>query len=245
MSTPRSPLCPRCGAIRGTVRPGAGQRLEGQCPSCGLGYSTTAMVARRISEPPSDVAKAEQRRAQAEVQARKRSAASRCDFAVYGLDGTWAGRRWLGGWGESDGELRSLELAHGDVHDTAAPLVRVHTQVTKRREQGWDLTPEQQQSGDMRHLAQSLAQHLWLDGAEHSQALRSTFTEPDPTARWSPLELTLEGTPTTFLSLTGPVSWIAIRAVIGVLVRNLDVGPVRLAMIEDLEPYLADDGLPR
>jgi hypothetical protein len=251
MTLPRPGLCPRCGAILDTVGPEAGERREGQCPSCGLGYSTSAIVLHQTSEPLSDAAQAEQQRAQAEVQARKRSAASRCDFAVYGLDATWSGRRWFRGWGESDGESSSVEVAHGDAFDEAAPLLRVRTEpvALSQRSRREHFRPEQARLLKLRHAAQGLAQELWHAGADHSAALQATFAADDPTEQWSPLPLIVDGQTVTLRWLVGWTSWVALGvtndSVVGVQARNIEPDSVRLVVIDDLEPYLADDGLPR
>jgi hypothetical protein len=162
------------------------------------------MVARQTSEPLDDLAKAEQQRTQAEVQARKRSAASRCDYAVYGLDATWSGRRWFGGWGESDGELSSVELAHGDAFDEVEPLLRVRTEpVMLSQRQRRDFRPEHARLLKVRHTAHALAQYLWHVGADHSAALQATCTADDPTEHWSPLPLLVDGETVPFRSLAG------------------------------------------
>jgi hypothetical protein len=53
----------------------------------------------------------------------------------------------------------------------------------------------------------------------------------------------------TFRFLIGRSSWVAVGlgddAVIDVMARNMDPTALRLAVINDLEPYLVDDGSPR
>ena len=251
MTLPRPGLCPRCGAIQEAVRAGPGEHWQGQCPSCGLGYSASAMVLTKSARPLGDAAQAEQRRIQAERQAHKRRAVSRCRFAVYGLDDTWSGRRWIGGFGDSDGELRSVELAHGDPFDETAPLVRVRTELVSiaQRSRPTQFTSDQARFFAIRHAADALAQHLWHAGADHSPALQATFTDDDPTEHWSPLPLIVDGMTVPFRSLVGWTSWIALGvtngSVIGVQARNIEPDSVRPVVIDDLEPYLADDGLPR
>jgi len=100
-----------------------------------------------------------------------------------------------------------------------------------------------------RHAAHALAQHLRHAGADHSPTLQATFTDDDPTEYWSPLPLIVDGQTVTFRWLVGWTSWVALGvtndSVVGVQARNIEPDSVRLVGIDDLEPYLADDGLPR
>ena len=82
-----------------------------------------------------------------------------------------------------------------------------------------------------------------------SPALQTTFTNDDPTEHWSPLPLIIDRKTLPFHSLAGWTSWVALGmtgdSVIRVRARNIEPDAVRLVVIDDLEPYLADDGLPR
>jgi hypothetical protein len=211
----------------------------------------TAVRAFRRVEPPSPTAQAEHERLRAARIARNRAVASRCNFAVYGLDATWSGRRWFGGWSESDEELTSIELAHGDAFDETAPLLRVATGRVSYAHayRHLNLTPEEARRSTIRQAAQALAQHVWHSGADHSPALQATFTAADPTERWSPLSLLVEGQPVQFRSLIGSTSWVTLAlvgdAVIAIQARSIEPDAVRLVVIGDLEPYLVDDGLPQ
>jgi hypothetical protein len=74
-------LCFRCESTPRTGSARAWLTSEGSLPSCGLGFTTTAMVAARSSSP-SD-AQAAEREAIAERLVRdRRAAVSRCGFAV-------------------------------------------------------------------------------------------------------------------------------------------------------------------
>jgi hypothetical protein len=158
-------------------------------------------------------------------------------FPIYGLDARWTGRRWAGGWGSSAGKVDRIDLAHGDAYDEAAPLVRIETLTLEHDPVGMQETT----------AAQTLAQHLWLEGGDHD-AVRPTFSSPDPTASWGELTLTVDGRRSAFRFLTGGSSWVALGRVgdgiVAVEARHIDPADVGLVTVEDVEPYLADDGLP-
>jgi hypothetical protein len=164
----------------------------------------------------------------ADAERRNRAAVARCRFPVYGLDDRWQGRRWIGGFGSSNSELRNLELAHGDPHDPASPLVRV------------DTTTE----GTL--VAQTLVQTLWLESGAHTEAMRSTFEARDPVATWDELTFAIDRAPQPFRSLRSTVTWVATGAVgdvvLSIVGRHVDPTSVGLVRVDDLEPYLAGTG---
>jgi hypothetical protein len=217
--------------------PEDGGRAERACPECGLGFTSSVLRFRPRSALGRWWAR---RRGQHQVRSH---AAERADilrrrtFAIYGLDARWEGRRWAGGWGSSAGKVDRIDLAHGDAYDENAPLVRIET-----------LTLEHDPGGMQEATAaQGLAQHLWLEGGDHD-AVRPTFTSPDPTESWGDLALMVDGQRRAFRFLAAGSSWVALGRVgdrlVAVEARHLDPAGVGLVTIDDVEPYLADDGLP-
>lgn len=235
----RSFLCSRCGERVELPEPDSQQSQSSACPSCGLGFTTSSVVFASsksdsgiIEHPITNV------RWRNRSDRDERQAISRCDFAVYGLDETWSGSRWVGGWGGGP-----LELAHGDAYDQSAPLLRVETVPKPSSRKLPDrASPEAQDSWAVRNAAQSLADRLWHEGAEHSPALRAPFSDGDPTAGWSSLPLIINGRPVPFRSLAADHTWGALgeteSAIITLFARNFDPTHVRLVVIDDFSPYL-------
>jgi hypothetical protein len=161
-------------------------------------------------------------------------------FPVYGLDGTWNGRRWASGWSRSSATVTSVEVGHGDPSDDAAPLVRVGTSSVRLGRDGRDASAITGAS-----LAQDLVSRLWHGGADHTDAIRRTFTGPDPTSGWDETTLLVDGVRMPFRSLTSDGCWVALGRVgagfVSLEARHVDIADVRLAVIDDTTPYLADD----
>lgn len=216
-------LCPRCGSVIPATE--ATIRVEGECPSCGLGFTTAPLTATR--EPIEALRRLKSPR-------RVRSSISRadlknCAFTVYGLDKTWPGDRGVGGWGRSRKELTSLTLDFSVPGDSAAPHLRVETNT---------------KPGGLRATATTLAQYIWKAGAEYSEALRDTFTAQDPTAGWESFEIRVENRPHEFRGLMTDDRWAAIGhlggSVVGINARRSKPGDYDLVPIHDLVAYLHD-----
>lgn len=179
-------------------------------------------------------------------QREHRELVARLAFPVYGLDASWVGSRWFGGWGSSNGVVRRVELAHGDVDDEGAALLRVATHDPRAREshrlrRGRPFVDEQPFL--MRNVAAGLAQRLWMAGAGYSEALRATFTAADPTAGWDVCALLVDGVETAFQRLSNSHQWVAVGAagglIFGIEARHIAPSAVRLVPVPDLEPYIA------
>jgi hypothetical protein len=232
----RSSLCPRCGGV--VEFPDLGTCGEAACPECGLGFSTGSVFAAAQRNPLRRW-RARRRGATAgrDHAAQRRDVVRQLEFPVYGLDASWTGRRWVGGWGASGDVVDRIDLAHGDAYDAAAPLVRIETRALRVGEK--DL-----QEG---FAAKGLAQHLWHEGVDH-EALRPAFTSADPTATWAALTLPVDGEPTAFRLLGAGGSWVALgrvdRRLVAIQGRHVDPASLALVTVEDVEPYLSDDGLP-
>ncbi len=183
----------------------------------------------------------------AQSKAEDRDIVAHCPFPVYGLDGRWTGRRWLGGWGKSGDKIEYLVLAHGNVHDSAAPLVRVETRTT---------TPEPDEdrnaaeSKGKRFMTRSLVQHLWHETGVHLEAIPSTFkTTEDPASRWEKTSLQVDGESTEFSTLQVEAQWVALGkvgdALLGLQARNVEPAEIGLITIGNPMEYLEDDETPR
>lgn len=159
-------------------------------------------------------------------------------FAIYGLGERWTGRRWLGGWGGPTGAVDRIELAHGDIHKASEALIRVETLSVR----SFDYDRAEASA------AQSLARHLWHEGAEHD-VVRSAFTASDPTASWDDLTLVVDDVDIPFRQLATGSWWVALGRVgpslVAIQAREIDPAEVALVAIADVAPYLADDGTPR
>lgn len=216
-------LCPRCGSVIPSLE--VATRVEGECPSCGLGFTTAPLTARkgpiealrRLRNP---------RRGRSSIS---KADLESCAFTVYGLDETWPGDRGVGGWGRSQRELTSLTLDFSVPGDSAAPHLRVETN---------------SKPGGLRATATTLAQYMWKAGADHSNALQDTFTAQDPTAAWEPVEVPVGDRPHEFRGLTTDDRWVAIGqlggSVVGINARRSKPGDYGLVPIHDLVAYLHD-----
>jgi len=183
----------------------------------------------------------------AQRDAEQRDTVAHCPFPVYGLDGSWTGRRWLGGWGKSGDNIEHLELAHGDAFDPKAPLVRVDTRRITAEREGLNLNTAEPQV--RRSVARSLVQHLWHETNVYLDAIPSTFQSDDPTSQWGAISLDVDGEFREFSWLQVEATWVALGkvedALLGLEARNVEPAEVRLVMIANPIEYLEDDGAPR
>jgi hypothetical protein len=243
-------LCHRCGAILDDDQPPG--RYRGECPSCGLGYSGTRFGLERVAglrAAPLKVSDEARRRAQAVRERRDtdlRQAVARCPFPVFGLDDSWSGRRWISGWGGSGDNVDHLELAHGDVYDPDAPVVRIETRWTTADPEGDVNTFEPHVR---RVVARALVERLWHETGTYLDATSSTFQGEDPTGQWDVLRLDVDNEPRRFSALQVGTQWVALatvgRAVLGLQVRNIPPSEMKLVSIDHPTEYLDDDGAPR
>ena len=176
----------------------------------------------------------------AKLEVERRDVVAHCPFPVYGLDSSWIGRRWIGGWSGRSGNIGRLTLAHGDVQDPTAPVVRVDT-CPITAEPAHNFEPRVR-----RNMARSLVQHLWNETAVYSEATPSTFRSDDPTRQWDATSLDVNGKPTEFSFLPGGAKWVALGkvddALLGISARNVELVQVRLTTIVNPMVYLQDEG---
>ncbi len=231
-------LCTRCGAVVAGPDPGPGETVDRACPECGLGFRSSGRIAAVRTEPgpAASSARRRRRRQQREHRAAALEALGERAFPIHGLDASWTGRRWMGGWGRHDGRLDRITLGHGDPWAGDAPLVRVETHADD--DPWWS-----------RDTAQGLAFGLFHDTGEHTAAHRDPYGPGEPETWWDPAVLDVGGVPVPFRRLRSGAHWVAIGAagghVIAVTARLVEPAAVRLVAITDPEPYLADDGGPR
>jgi hypothetical protein len=239
---PRPHLCSRCGGITERAEVGPDGRGEGACPDCGLGFSSVAMTATfsRTEGGPLRAWRARRRsRRHTEAHRSRQADIIRCrTFPIHGLDDRWTGSRWIGGWGTSNDEVNEIGLAHGDLFDETAAVVRVVT---------WRLAPPMEPL-TVANAAQGLAHYLWQEADAPHDLIRPAYTSDDPTAAWSELALPVDGSPTGFRSLAHGDHWVALVRTEGFLVgieaRHIDPGDVGLVTVHDDEVYLAETPTP-
>lgn len=250
MDSRASQICSRCGAFLDTgLRSSSGQDND-RCQSCGLELTTLAPLESAESLPSGSEERESQRSALANrLERDRRKVVSRARFAVYGLDDTWTGRRWIGGWNTSPEELLELELAHGNAYDPGSPLVRVGTSPMGH---GTGTLPSphaaQAQALLLGTVAKELAQRILHEASEHSASIQSTFTLDDPVGAWDSLGVWVDGRRVKFrLDIQ--------RALVGggrphrsrrrgCNRSQHSVGRGSSGHDQDVEPYLQDDGLP-
>lgn len=221
----RSRLCPGCGEILAPPDAAAGERGTDACPNCGRGYSWGRMSLRPSSP--------ESRRALEDEHRRRRDRAVRtCGFPLYGLDESWSGSRWVGGYGGSTGRVDEVDLAHGHPRSQGAPLVRVTTHPL-REDTPVGLVLE--------NVVHSLSQALWHEGVDHER-VRPAFVEDDPLRTWERVVLQVSGQPVDFRYLGSDSVWGAVgdvgQEIVSVFARNVQPEGVRLVVISDPEPYI-------
>jgi hypothetical protein len=165
-------------------------------------------------------------------------------IAAYGLPSSWAGPRYLAGFGtrrprRGPERTTSIQLGHGDRHAGHGPLLVVGTDA-----EAWP-----------RHGTADLAERL-----AHAQGAGSGAA-PGPVATAAPagaaatgpapevqrVAIPVDGRPVPFDLLADGRRWVA-QGEVGDLVvtlegRDLAPASVRLARVVELAPYLADPGV--
>jgi hypothetical protein len=150
----------------------------------------------------------------------------------------------MGGWGKSGDDIKRLELAHGNVHEPSAPLVRVDTRPTTAEREGMNLATLEPRV--RRELARSLLQYLWQETDIYLDATRSTFQSDEPTGQWEAMNLDVDGESTKFSWLHEGATWVALGkvgdALLGLQARNLEPAELGLVTVANPMEYLEDDG---
>jgi len=180
----------------------------------------------------------------ARMEGQKHNAVAHCPFPVYGLDHTWTGRRWFGGFVGLEDSVSQLTLSHGDVDDPGAPRARVSTRSTTEAKPNRGMN--RSESRGKRFMVHSLVRHLWNETGVYPGGKPSTFQSEDPTGRWGKISLRVDGESTEFSSLQVGATWIALGevgdALVGLEARNFDPAEIGLVRIANPMVYLQDDG---
>jgi hypothetical protein len=216
--------------------PAPGATVDGACPECGLGFRTSGVIGVARTEPESPDARDRRLRRLHAHRADAHRALAERTFRILGLDASWTGHRWLGGWGRHDGRVDSITLGHGDPHDAGAAIVRVESHAGS---EPWT----------WRTTIQALASGLFHETGRWTPAHRTPFIADDGTASWEGIELSVDHRPTEFRLLRDGGHWVAAGGaagqVLALTARAIRPSAVRLVEITDLEPYLANDASPR
>jgi hypothetical protein len=180
----------------------------------------------------------------AEVRQRTRGAFADASFSPCGLDARWAGTRWFGGSGTSDGDVTRLELAHGeDPWDEASTQVRVEVRLPRPVLENDATNVEIELAG----LTREQVSRFWmvtgtLDPEVRAAAFPTGAEHGEFTAPWADVEITIDGTALTFRRLGDNGYWLAQalygRVLIGIESRAWPVASTGLVTIEDLTPYI-------
>lgn len=153
---------------------------------------------------------------------------------LLGLSQDWSGIRLIGGWGMSGKDVNRLELAHRPFLDIESPELRVEV------------------SRD-RHAADDSREGIRFEiaAAKRRQAAKWGDVQtpegdeelvPAADLVWDKVQLSVEGEPVPFELTRWDQSWAAIGTWEGVVVTlrgsQFLTDDVKLAEIEDVEPYL-------
>ena len=227
MDARRSHLCPRCGSVIPLTE--SPEREDGECPSCGLGFTTAPLTATK--GPMATLGRRRPRNPRRVRSSISKADLEGCAFTVYGLDEAWPGERGVGGWGRSRKVLTSLTLEFRVPDESTAPHFRVETNT---------------EPGGLRATATTLAQYIWKAGAHYSNAIQDTFTAQNPTGGWDSIEIPVQGRPHEFRGLMTDDQWVAIGqlggSVVGINARMSRPGDYGLIPVPDLVGYLHDHG---
>jgi hypothetical protein len=184
-----------------------------------------------------DPARGEQRERRA-MEAQFRAAR----LPLYGLPGSWAGLRHLGGYGHRHGKgsgpvVTSMSLAHGDPLAEHGPELRVEVRA--------DPGEPARTPGARADLRRLLADDLrWNAAATAPQeAGPGPWTAPDvPEAAWSEVTIPVDGRPVAFAWLAEGRHWVAHAELedrtLVLSARDLPLDQVALVRVTDVEPYL-------
>jgi len=158
-------------------------------------------------------------------------------FPLLGLDESWAGDRWLGGFTTANGEVSELDLGHSRVSaDSGVVRLVVGVQVPRN-------TPRGRADEDvaLTLAALSLDSRLvraggtgWQPGDDEAPWLRLA-----PASR---LTISVDGAPVEFEGWGEGERWVAVARVVERIVtltaHNMEPKLVSLRTITDLEPYV-------
>lgn len=153
-------------------------------------------------------------------------------FPLLGLDESWTGERWLGGFATSNGETTELHLGHS--RDTPDGTLRVVVGV-----QNANHAPTGENDSDLTRAALNLARELtrrpWSPGDDNGSSPRL--------APSSPLAISVDGYAVAFRSWREGERWVAVGRsgdrIISVDARGIEPQLVSLRTVTNLEAYVA------
>jgi hypothetical protein len=161
-------------------------------------------------------------------------------FPLYGLDPSWPGFRYLGGYGTSSRKgVQSLELGHGEARTENGPQVRVEVSVD-----------EPPFAGD--HIVEMLRRELFHEAIRPPRELegremqRWMFDNEKAFESWRPetrkVPIRIDGVPAEFAAVFEGRHWIAQggagRLIVKIRARELPIEEVVLVTVRDVEPYI-------
>jgi hypothetical protein len=161
---------------------------------------------------------------------------------LYGLPGSWAGLRHLGGYGHRHAKgsgpvVTSMSLAHGDPLAEHGPELRVEVRA--------DPGEPARTPGATAELRQFLADDLrWSAAVAARQgAGQGPWSAPDtPGSAWSEVTIPVDGRPVAFAWLAEGRHWVAHAELedrtLVLSARDLPLDQVALVRVTDVEPYL-------
>jgi hypothetical protein len=164
---------------------------------------------------------------------------------AFGLDDSWNGSRWFGGWGVRHGVVRSVQLGHGDIGNKLEPMVRVQTNflsVGATHPELNDAAADAIRRPLARELHRYLLHEFGADGNDHSDVedgSRPWDIRPD----WAPVNIMVRGCTEEFRYMQRGVWWVAISRfgvpVVALRAREIQFASVTLEVVEDLDKYLS------
>ncbi len=174
-------LCIRCYELLPETESG-----EGQCPHCELEFSAEPSpggVLRALpgqGGPLTGEALAKWKQQQANDAAHYASGAK---FPLLGLDDSWEGIRWVGGYKGSSPQLERVELMHGRREDPLQASVD-----TRLKTDG---------IFSVRTSLENLMWSLWREYEDGLEYLQAAIRDDSPIGLWEPTTINVNGVQTT------------------------------------------------
>lgn len=229
-------LCSRCGAVIEAPMPEGVGAARGECSECGQGWAASTLIAAKPRRWFLRWRRSPRVRSERDVSEYEAQVISRWQLPLYGLDETWEGSRWIGGYA-AGGRTTKVDLAHGNPWVEDGPLVRVEIAAMV--------------NGPVDHVltAEELVNRLYHETGTTLPQFKETFRSDEPTGSWDKVTFDLDGVPTGFDFLAIEAWWIALREEPGYLIsieaRHVSPSSVRLVTIRDVDPYVGEDKKPR
>ena len=167
---------------------------------------------------------------------------STAPFGPHGLDERWAGLRWFGGLGTSNGRIERLGLAHGDAPwDPTAAQVRIDTICAAASD-----NPRFDRSPNRWMVPRQLVRKLWhstgvLDEAVRRHAFPTGSERSDPTGPWEQVGLPVNEAVVPARLLSVDEVWVAVadlgETLVTIEAAHWPLDQTRVVTVEGLAPY--------